>query len=105
MKKALLLLSCALLFSFSVQAAGDAAAGKAKSTRCASCHGVDGKISIPTYPNLAGQNEVYLDNSMHAYKKGERTGGMAVVMVGYVRSLSDQDIADLAAYYASLGEK
>ncbi|AWH89509.1 c-type cytochrome [Limnobaculum parvum] len=105
MKKTLLLLSSALLLSFSVQAGGDVAAGKTKSTRCASCHGADGKISIPTYPNLAGQNEVYLSNALNAYKNGERTGGMAVVMVGYVRSLSDQDIADLAAYYASLGEK
>lgn len=105
MKKTLLLLSCALLINFSAYGAGDAEAGKSKSARCASCHGVNGKISIPTYPNLAGQNEVYLDLSMHAYKKGERTGGLANVMSGYVRSLSDQDIADLAAYYASLGEK
>ncbi|AKJ43020.1 c-type cytochrome [Pragia fontium] len=105
MKKALLLLGGALMINFSVYAAGDVEAGKSKSAKCVSCHGVNGKVSIPTYPNLAGQNEVYLDVSMHAYKKGERTGGLATVMSAYVNNLSDQDIADLAAYYASLGEK
>lgn len=105
MKKALLLLSCALLISFSVHAAGDIEAGKSKSAKCVACHGMNGKVSIPTYPHLAGQNEVYLDYSMHAYKKGERTGNMANIMSVYVQKLSDQDIADLAAYYSSLGAK
>ncbi|MDR0806159.1 MAG: cytochrome c [Enterobacteriaceae bacterium] len=105
MKKALLLLSGALLINFSAHAAGDADAGKSKATKCATCHGVKGIVSIPTYPNLAGQNEVYLDASMHAYKNGERSGGLATAMSAYVRSLSDQDIADLAAYYSGLGEK
>lgn len=105
MKKALLLLSASLLINFSVYAAGDIDAGKSKSAKCVACHGMNGKVSIPTYPHLAGQNEVYLDYSMHAYKKGERTGNMANIMSVYVQKLSDQDIADLAAYYASLGDK
>lgn len=105
MKKSLTLLCSALLINFSVQAAGDAEAGKNKSAKCVACHGMNGKITIPTYPNLAGQNQVYLEHSMQAYKKGERTGGLANVMAAYVQALSDQDIADLAAYYAGLGEK
>ncbi|GKX52601.1 c-type cytochrome [Budvicia aquatica] len=105
MKKTLLLLSASLLINFSVYAAGDIDAGKSKSAKCVACHGMNGKVSIPTYPHLAGQNEVYLDYSMHAYKKGERTGNMANIMSVYVQKLSDQDIADLAAYYASLGDK
>lgn len=56
MKKMLMLLCGALLINFSVQAAGDAEAGKSKSAKCVACHGMNGKITIPTYPNLAGQN-------------------------------------------------
>lgn len=55
MKKMLMLLCGALLINFSVQAAGDAEAGKSKSAKCVACHGMNGKITIPTYPNLAGQ--------------------------------------------------
>ncbi|AWB65977.1 hypothetical protein C2869_05765 [Saccharobesus litoralis] len=82
--------------------AADAAAGKAKAVMCAACHGADGKAQIPTYPNLAGQNEAYLVSAMNAYKKGERTGGQAAIMAGMAAPLSDADIANLAAYFASL---
>ncbi|MFC0226190.1 c-type cytochrome [Serratia aquatilis] len=95
-------LALAALLSFSALAAGDPAAGKDKSARCMACHGVDGKISVPLYPNLAGQNAAYLEHSLLAYKKGERSGGQAEVMKAFVSGLSDQDIADLSAYYASL---
>lgn len=90
------------VMSFSALAAGDAAAGKDKSASCMACHGVAGKVTVPMYPNLAGQNEMYLEHSLQAYKKGERSGGQAEVMKAYVSGLSDADIADLAAYYASL---
>lgn len=90
------------LLSFSALAAGDPAAGRDKSASCIACHGAAGKISVPLYPNLAGQNAMYLEHSLQAYKKGERAGGQAEVMRAYVANLSDEDIADLAAYYASL---
>ncbi|MEX5716598.1 cytochrome c [Serratia ureilytica] len=81
---------------------GDAAAGQAKAAACAACHGAQGKVTVPMYPNLAGQNAMYLQHALQAYKKGERNGGQAEVMKAYVSGLSDDDIADLAAYYASL---
>ncbi len=82
--------------------AADAAAGKAKAAVCAACHGQNGIAAIPMYPNLAGQNEQYLVSSLKAYKNKERNGGQAVVMQGQAAALSDADIANLAAYYASL---
>ncbi|NWA74336.1 cytochrome c [Serratia proteamaculans] len=90
------------LCSLPAMAAGDAAAGKGKSASCMACHGAEGKVSMPMYPNLAGQNAMYLEHALQAYKKGERNGGQAEVMKAYVSALSDEDIADLAAYYASL---
>ncbi|MCG3730553.1 c-type cytochrome [Vibrio cincinnatiensis] len=90
------------LFTGHVFAAGDAAAGKAKSAICATCHGADGMAVIPGYPNLKGQNEQYFISSVNAYKNKQRTGGLAVVMQAQSMMLSDQDIADLAAYYSSL---
>ncbi|SMB45465.1 Cytochrome C554 [Serratia proteamaculans] len=90
------------LCSLPAMAAGDAAVGKDKSASCMACHGAEGKVSMPMYPNLAGQNAMYLEHALQAYKKGERNGGQAEVMKAYVSALSDEDIADLAAYYASL---
>ena len=101
MKKVLVIAALALSPWFA-QAAGDAAAGEAKAAVCASCHGAEGKAPImPAYPKLAGQNAEYLVLAINAYKKGERTGGMAGVMTPMVSALSDQDIADIAAYFAS----
>jgi cytochrome c553 len=86
-------------------AAGDPAAGKTKSAACAACHGPDGNSVVPTYPKLAGQHAAYLEASIKAYKAGERTGGQTVVMKPMVQALSDQDIADLAAYFATQAPK
>lgn len=83
-------------------AEGDVDAGKQKSAVCAACHGQNGVAQIPTYPNLAGQNEQYLVMALKAYKGGQRQGGQAAVMQGQAAALTDQDIANLAAYYASL---
>ena len=91
-----------ILVSSPVFAQGNSAAGQSKSASCAACHGVNGKAANSIYPNLAGQNADYLALSVHAYKKGERSGGQAGVMQAFTASLSDQDISDLAAYYASL---
>ncbi|BES73600.1 c-type cytochrome [Marinobacter nanhaiticus D15-8W] len=89
----------------SVSAEGDVDAGKQKSAVCAACHGQNGVAQIPTYPNLAGQNEQYLVMAMKAYKGGQRQGGQAAIMQGQAAALTDQDIANLAAYYASLPAK
>ncbi|WP_100637938.1 c-type cytochrome [Marinobacter salexigens] len=85
-----------------VSAAGDVEAGKAKSAVCAACHGQNGIAQIPMYANLAGQHEQYLVSALKAYRSKERNGGMAAIMQGQAAALSDEDIANLAAYYASL---
>jgi cytochrome c553 len=83
-------------------AAGDVAAGKAKAAVCAACHGANGIAQIPTYPNLAGQNAGYTVMALNAYKTKQRTGGQAVIMQGQAAALSEEDMANLAAYYESL---
>ena len=80
-------------------AAGDAAAGKAKSMTCAGCHGANGISAIPTYPNLAGQKEAYLAKQIKAFKDGTRKDPSMNAMV---KALSDADIANIAAYYANM---
>lgn len=80
---------------------GDAAHGKTLTTTCVACHGVDGKALIPTYPNLAGQDQGYLLISLQEFKKGATGTRNNPIMGGMVAALSDQDMADLAAYYAN----
>lgn len=92
----------AALLSLDAQAAGDPAAGEGKIAACAACHGTDGQGTSPIYPNLAGQSAAYLESALKAYRAGERGGGMSAVMTPQAQALSDQDIADIAAYYASL---
>ncbi|WHZ41559.1 cytochrome c [Rahnella bonaserana] len=91
-----------ILISLPALAGGNITDGQSKSASCAACHGATGKAVNSIYPNLAGQNADYLALSLHAYKKGERSGGQAGVMQACSSSLSDQDIIDLSAYYASL---
>lgn len=79
--------------------AADIDAGKAKSVVCAACHGADGKASVPTYPHLAGQNQAYLLKQMKAFKEGSRTEPL---MVPFMAMLTEVDMENLAAYYASL---
>lgn len=81
--------------------AGDAAAGKTKSATCAGCHGPAGISQNDMWPNLAGQKEGYLMAQIKAFRDGQRSNPMMSPMVA---ALSDADIADLAAYYASLGK-
>jgi len=100
MKK--LVLAALLLVPFATQA-GDVDAGKAKSVMCAACHGADGIGIADIYPNLAGQKAAYLESAILAYKNGQRSGGNAALMTGMANALSDEDAANLAAYYASLG--
>ncbi|MGO1246628.1 MAG: c-type cytochrome [Oceanisphaera sp.] len=81
-------------------AAGDAEAGAQKIAVCAACHGANGKSAVAMYPHLAGQWAGYLENALKAYRAGERTGGMTAMMTPQAANLSDQDIADIAAYYS-----
>lgn len=93
--------ACAL--APSVHAAGDPDAGKAQAAPCAACHGQDGASPIaPTYPVLAGQNEKYLLRQLEMIQSGER---QVQLMAGQLTGKSEQDLADLAAYYASLPDK
>jgi cytochrome c553 len=89
----------ALTAAANVASAGDVAAGKAKAASCGGCHGANGVSAVPTYPNLAGQKEAYLVKQMKAFKDGTRTDP---TMNAMAKPLSDEDIANLAAYYASL---
>jgi len=79
--------------------AADAAAGKAKSAACAGCHGVDGKALLPEYPNLAGQGAKYLAKQLQEFKSGVRDNA---IMMGMAAALSDEDMADIGAFYESL---
>jgi len=81
----------------SVNAAGDKEAGKTKSATCAGCHGNDGNSSIPLNPKIAGQSEAYLLKQLQEFKSKKRDNA---TMYGMVAGLSDQDMQDLAAYYA-----
>jgi cytochrome c553 len=93
----------ALAFSLPLPSPADEVpAGKALSTTCATCHGANGIAIMPIYPNLAGQNEKYLVAALKAYRAGDRRGGTAALMMPVAKALSDEDIAALAKYYASL---
>ena len=98
MSHKVVLVLVALLFSGMVWAGGDAEAGKAKAMVCAACHGVDGNSVSPIWPKLAGQNSAYLASQLLAFRDGERQD---LSMAPMVAGLSDQDIADLASYFAA----
>nr|WP_067299062.1 c-type cytochrome [Marinobacterium profundum] len=95
-----LLISLLVTFGISgvAQAAGDAAAGKANTAMCAACHSADGNSAVPNFPKLAGQNEAYLLKQLKDIKAGSR---QVVEMTGLLGGYSDQDLADISAYFAS----
>lgn len=78
---------------------GDVDAGRDKAALCAACHGPNGISSNPLWPNLAGQHEAYLAKQIRDFRDGVRED---ISMQPFVAQLSEQDIADLAAFYASL---
>ena len=77
---------------------GDAAAGQAKTAVCGACHNPDGNSLAPNFPKLAGQGEKYLEKQLHDIKSGKRT---VLEMTGMLAAFDDQDMADIAAYFAS----
>lgn len=82
---------------------GDPAAGKKLADEiCSACHGMDGNAIVPAYPDLAGQNAPYLVMALKAYKSDMRTGLNAGIMAPMAKRLSEQEMADVAAYYESL---
>ena len=99
MNKWMTAMSAFAVLSTPVFAAGNADAGKAKSAVCAACHGAEGISSLEIYPNLAGQKEAYLASQLQNYRDGKRENP---IMAPMAKPLSDDDIADLAAYYAGL---
>jgi cytochrome c553 len=78
--------------------AGDAKAGQAKAGACAACHGLDGNSSDPQYPKLAGQHERFIWRQLKLFKSGERENP---IMAGMAAPLSEQDMRDIGAYFAT----
>jgi cytochrome c553 len=76
---------------------GSAEAGQARSVTCAACHGPNGNSANPGWPSLAGQNAPYILKQLEAYKSGSRTDPL---MTGQAMPLSEQEMRDLAVYYA-----
>ena len=82
-----------------VLASGSAEAGREKATTCEACHGKDGHSVDPNYPDLAGQYQSYLIKALSDYRAGRRQNA---IMASFAGQLSNQDIEDLSAWYASL---
>lgn len=82
-----------------IASAQDVAAGRRKAVACQTCHGMDGIARLPDAPNLAAQPAAYLEREMRAYRSGARRNE---VMSVAAKPLSDDDIRDLAAYYAAI---
>lgn len=101
MRKSLILLLstiAAAAFTQVTLAQGDPEAGQAKSALCATCHGPDGNSELAINPKIAGQNARYMIKQMQDFKSGARPGP---IMAAMVINLSDEDIEDLAAWYAA----
>ena len=100
MNRATVALVAVLLFGLNGQtSAGDPKAGEEKAAACLACHGAGGGAPIsPQYPILAGQYENYLSAALRQYQSGARKN---MIMSGLAAALSEEDIEDLAAYFAS----
>ncbi|MCY1272196.1 Cytochrome c4 [compost metagenome] len=98
MNKVIVSLLLTLGITGMAHAAGDAQAGQAKAAVCGACHGPDGNSAAPNFPKLAGQGERYLLKQMKDIKDGNRT---VLEMTGLLNNLSEQDMADIAAYFSS----
>ncbi len=92
-----LLILLSVISSHAIFAAGDAAVGQTKSQPCAACHGADGNSVNPEWPKLAGQGAGYIVAQLQLFKDGTRQNAL---MLPQVAALSEQDMQDIAAYYA-----
>ncbi len=99
--KKMILSSTVLMFALAgaVHAAGDAEAGKTKAAACGGCHGMDGNSMVPTFPKLAGQGETYIAKQLVEFKAN--TTRKNDMMLGMAAALSEQDMADIGAFYAT----
>lgn len=79
--------------------AADPANGRKLARQCQTCHGLDGIAKIPIAPHLAGESQIYLERQLKAFRSGERQHEMMTVVA---KDLTDQQISDLAAWYASI---
>ncbi len=79
--------------------AADAAAGRATAKKCQACHGIDGISKQAHVPHIAGESDIYLIKQLKAFRSGERQDPQMTVMA---KPLSDEDIANLAAWYSSI---
>jgi cytochrome c553 len=101
MKKKLQLLSISLALASAtsiLHAEGNVSAGKQKAAACAGCHGDVGNSMVATFPKLAQQHSSYLTKQLYAFKDGTRVDPM---MSGIAQTLTDEDITDISAYYAT----
>lgn len=100
----LMLLASAIAWPLSGLAAGDAVVGKGKASTCMGCHGIPSYTNVyPTYhvPKLGGQHEQYLVSALNEYKNKQRSHK---TMQAQAMSLSDQDMADIAAWFSQQGQ-
>lgn len=98
MKKLILAAVASLsMFTAVTAIAGDAVAGKTKAAACGGCHGMDGNSPVATYPKLAGQNEAYIAKQVKDFKAN--ADRQNPIMFGMVAALTDQDAADIGAYF------
>jgi len=91
------------MFTAVTAIAGDAAAGKTKAAACGGCHGMDGNSLVAMYPKLAGQNEAYITKQVKDFKAN--TDRQNPIMFGMVAALTDEDAADIGAYFQSQSTK
>ena len=97
-----IILTCMILamsLAGTAHAAGDAAAGQTKAAACGGCHGMDGNSPVPNFPKMAGQGEKYIAKQIAEFKAN--TTRKNEIMLGMSAALTDQDAADIGAYFAS----
>ncbi len=99
MRSGLICILALLMAPPAAWADGDAERGQSMSALCSACHGPDGISVNPLWPSLAGQQELYLAKAIRDYRDGVRVD---VSMQPFVAELTEQEVEDLAAYYASL---
>jgi cytochrome c553 len=93
------IVACLLAVScFNLSADGDPVKGQSLTASCVACHGTDGNSPIANQPSIAGQNEKYLFKQLKEFKSGDRNNA---IMAPMVSGLSEQDMRDIAAFYAS----